>query len=145
MGGGSNALAVINDNTFSGSDDLTLVRGKHLIVIGGEFVWNQLNLNNAYEGNGNFSFNGQYSANGPGGGTAGGNGALDFIEGALSSLQQSKAQQNANRGPIPSLYISDTFHASKKLTLVVVFGGRHSSILRITTAARAQFDYQHVP
>jgi hypothetical protein len=118
MGGGSNALAVINDNTFSGSDDLTLVRGKHLIVFGGEFVWNQLNLNNAYEGNGNFTFTGQYSANGPLGGSAGGNGALDFIEGALSSLQQSKAQQNANRGPIPSIYLSDTFHATKKLTLV---------------------------
>ena len=117
MGGGSNALAVINDNTFSGSDDLTLVRGKHLIVVGGEYVWNQLNLNNAYEGNGNFSFNGQFSANGPVGGSSGGNGNLDFIEGALTSLQQSKAQQNANRGPIPSLYIQDTFHATKRLTL----------------------------
>jgi len=118
MGGGANALAVINDNTISVSDDLTLVRGKHLFVFGGEYVDNQLNLNNAYEGNGNFTFNGQYSANGPLGGSAGGNGALDFIEGALSSLQQSKYQQNANRGPIPSIYVQDTYHAGKKLTLV---------------------------
>ncbi len=118
MGGGANALAVINDNSISASDDLTLVRGKHLFVIGGEYVANQLNLNNAYEGNGNFTFTGQYSANGPLGGSAGGNGALDFIEGALSSLQQSKYQQNANRGPIPSIYFQDTYHATKKLTMV---------------------------
>ena len=105
-------------NTVFVSDDLALVRGKHLFVFGGEYVDNQLNLNNAYEGNGNFTFNGQYSANGPLGGSAGGNGALDFIEGALSSLQQSKYQQNANRGPIPSIYVQDTYHAGKKLTLV---------------------------
>jgi hypothetical protein len=79
MGGGSNALAVINDNTFSGSDDLTLVRGKHQIVIGGEYVQNELNLNNGYEGNGIFSFNGAYSGNGPAGGTTVGDGNLDFL------------------------------------------------------------------
>ena len=117
MGGGSNALAVINDNTFSGSDDLTLVRGKHQIVIGGEYVQNELNLNNGYEGNGIFSFNGAYSGNGPAGGTTVGDGNLDFLWGSMNSFQQSKAQQNANRGPIPSLYVQDTFHATKRLTL----------------------------
>jgi hypothetical protein len=121
MGGGSNALAVINVNAFNFSDDLTLVRGKHLFVIGGEFVRSQLNLNNAYNGNGSFAFNGQYSEFGPGGGSVvsgQGNGTLDFLEGALTSLGQSKSQQNANRGNIPSLYVSDTFHASKRLTLL---------------------------
>ena len=117
MGGGSNALAVINDNTFSGSDDLTLVRGKHQIVIGGEYVQNELNLNNGYEGNGIFSFNCAYSGNGPAGGTTVGDGNLDFLWGSMNSFQQSKAQQNANRGPIPSLYVQDTFHATKRLTL----------------------------
>ena len=117
MGGGSNALAVINDNTFSGSDDLTLVRGKHQIVIGGEYVQNELNLNNGYEGNGIFSFNGAYSGSGPAGGTTVGDGNLDYLWGSMNSFQQSKAQQNANRGPIPSLYIQDTWHASKRLTI----------------------------
>ena len=38
--------------------------------------------------------------------------------GTLSAFEQSKQQQNALRGPIPSLYVQDTFHASKQLTLV---------------------------
>ena len=38
--------------------------------------------------------------------------------GAMSAFQQSKQQQNALRAPIPSLYIQDTFHANKQLTVV---------------------------
>ena len=36
----------------------------------------------------------------------------------MSAFQQSKQQQNALRGPIPSLYVQDTYHASPRLTLV---------------------------
>ena len=36
----------------------------------------------------------------------------------MSAFQQSKEQQNALRGPIPSLYTQDTFHATKRLTLI---------------------------
>ena len=36
----------------------------------------------------------------------------------MSSFQQSKQQQNALRGPIPSLYAQDTYHATKKMTIV---------------------------
>ena len=50
----------------------------------------------------------------------GGTGAdanLDFLTGALNTYQQSKAQQNALRAPIPSLYIQDTYRATKRLVL----------------------------
>jgi hypothetical protein len=40
------------------------------------------------------------------------------LQGTLSAFEQSKQQQNALRGPIPSLYVQDTFHASKRLTVV---------------------------
>ena len=36
----------------------------------------------------------------------------------MSAFQQSKEQQNALRGPIPSLYAQDTFHTTPRLTLV---------------------------
>ena len=36
----------------------------------------------------------------------------------MSAFQQSKQQQNALRGPIPSLYVQDTFHATQRLTIV---------------------------
>jgi hypothetical protein len=124
IGGGTNSVAHFNDNTGSVDDDMTWVRGKHQFAFGGEWVQNQLNIGNVYEGNGIFTFSGIYSASGPGGGTAVGDPNLDFLWGALGAngstapFQQSKKQQNALRGPIPSLYFQDTFHATSRITLV---------------------------
>ena len=121
IGGGTNSVAHFNDNTGAISDDATWVHGKHNLTFGGEWVQNQLNIGNVYEGNGIFTFNGEYSGNGPKGGTAIGDQNLDFLMGTLggsSPFQQSKKQQNALRGPIPSLYIQDTYHANSRLTLV---------------------------
>jgi hypothetical protein len=117
IGGGLNSLAHFNDNTLNFSDDATWVLGKHQIMFGGQWVQNQLNIGNVYEGNGNFSFNGQYSYNGPSGGSKIGDQNLDFLMGTLSGFEQSKQQQNALRGPFPSLYIQDTYHATPRITL----------------------------
>ncbi len=117
IGGGLNSVSHFNDNTLSIEDDVTWVHGKHQVMFGGEWVQNQLNIGNVYEGNGNFSFNGQYSGSGPNGGSTIGDQSLDFLMGTLSAFQQSKQSQNALRGPIPSLYLQDTYHASPKLTL----------------------------
>jgi hypothetical protein len=121
IGGGTNSVAHFNDNTGAIDDDVTWVHGKHQFAFGGEWVQNQLNIGNAYEGNGIFTFNGEYSGNGPKGGTTIGDQNLDFMMGTLGSstpFQQSKEQQNALRGPIPSLYIQDTYHATPQLTVV---------------------------
>ena len=121
IGGGTNSVAHFNDNTGSIDDDVTWVHGKHQIAFGGEWVQNQLNIGNVYEGNGIFTFNGEYSGSGPKGGSTIGDQNLDFLMGTLGSstpFQQSKKQQNALRGPIPSLYIQDTYHATPRLTLV---------------------------
>lgn len=118
IGGGTNSVSHFNDNTLAFDDDITMLRGKHQIVFGGQWVQNQLNISNAYESNGTFTFDGRYSQNGPNGGSAGGDPNLDFLMGALSAFQQSKQQQNALRAPIPSLYVQDTWHATGRLTLV---------------------------
>lgn len=124
IGGGTNSVAHFNDNTGSIGDDLTWVHGKHQFGFGGEWVQNQLNIGNAYEGNGIFEFGGTYSGNGPKGGSVVGDPNLDLMMGTLGpsgttpAFQQSKKQQNSLRGPIPSLYVQDTYHASPRLTLV---------------------------
>ena len=118
IGGGTNSVSHFNDNTLSLDDDVTWVRGKHQIIFGAEWIQNQLNIGNAYESNGVFTFNGEYSGSGPNGGSVIGDQNLDFLWGTLSAFQQSKQQQNALRGPIPSLYGQDTYHATKRLTLV---------------------------
>ncbi|WP_158788334.1 carboxypeptidase-like regulatory domain-containing protein [Granulicella sp. L46] len=113
IGSGSNLLAVINDNIpVDIADDVTLVRGKHQIGFGGSYVRNQLNVNNGYEANGDFTFNGNWS-----GQTKPGDANLDFLQGALSGFSQSKAQQNALRGSMPTLYVQDTYHPVPRLTL----------------------------
>jgi hypothetical protein len=118
VGGGTNSVSHFNDNFFAVEDDVTMLIGKHQIVFGGEIVHNQLNISNAYETNGNFTLSGNYSANGPNGGSRAGDNNLDFLMGAMSAFEQSKYQQNALRGNVPSLYAQDTWHATKKLTVV---------------------------
>jgi hypothetical protein len=113
VGGGSNLLATINDNVpIDLSDDVTWIVGKHQIGFGGAFVRNQLNLNNGYESNGDFTFNGIWS-----GQTTPGDANLDMLEGALSGFVQSLPQQNALRGSMPTLYVQDTLHATPRLTV----------------------------
>jgi hypothetical protein len=117
---GTCSAADFNSNAFSFTDDVNLLRGKHQISFGGEYTRVQFNANNLYESNGNFGISGIYSQKGPAGSSPGGTGAdanLDFLEGALNTYQQSKAQQNALRAPVPSLYIQDTYHATKRLVL----------------------------
>jgi hypothetical protein len=118
IGGGTNSVSKFNDNTLALEDDITMLVGKHQLVFGGEYARNQLNISNAYETNGVFGFDGRYSLNGPNGGSAGGDANLDFLMGTQGTFEQSKQQQNALRGPIPSLYAQDTYHATQRLTLV---------------------------
>jgi Carboxypeptidase regulatory-like domain len=123
IGGGTNSVSHFNDNTLAFDDDVTMVRGRHQIVFGGEFVRNQLNITNSFEGNGFFTFGTAFSSYGPSGVQGSkpkqiGDGSLDFLEGTMSAFVQSKEQQNALRAPIPSLYVQDTFHATKKMTIV---------------------------
>ncbi len=123
IGGGTNSVSHFNDNTLAIDDDVTLIRGRHQILFGGEWVQNQLNIGNVYESNGIFAFGSNFSAYGPSGTRATGapsepgDQSLDFLMGTQSSFQQSKEQQNALRGPVPSLYAQDTFHATKQLTI----------------------------
>ena len=117
---GTCSAAHFNTNTLSATDDVNWNRGKHQVALGGEWVQTELNVSNIYEGNGTFSFNGTFAQKGPalsGSIGAGPEGNLDFLTGSMSSFGQSKAQQNALREPIPSLYVQDTYHATNRLVL----------------------------
>src|SRR6202034_2671597 len=81
IGGGTNSVSHFNDNTLARDDDVTWVRGKHQIIFGGEWIQNQLNIGNAYESNGIFTFNGEYSGSGPNGGSVIGDQNLAFLWG----------------------------------------------------------------
>ncbi|MGA2887822.1 MAG: carboxypeptidase-like regulatory domain-containing protein [Terracidiphilus sp.] len=117
---GTCSAAHFNVNTLSLTDDIDWTHGKHQVAFGGEWVQTQLNVNNVYEGNGSFAFTGVFSNTGPNQAVttnAGKDGNLDFLTGSMASIQQSKAQQNALREPIPSLYVQDTYHATTRIVL----------------------------
>jgi hypothetical protein len=117
---GTCSAAHFNTNTISITDDVNWTHGKHQVAFGGEWVQTQLNVGNIYQGNGNFTFNGIFSKTGPAGASSGGTSAegnLDFLTGSMSSFGQSKAQQNALRQPIPSLYVQDTYHATSRIVV----------------------------
>jgi len=111
----SNGFFNVDDEGVS--DDLTWIKGNHQLVIGGEFVKVHFNEVAGFQANGNYSFTGEFSGSGPAGGNTFGSGNLDFLWGAMATFGQSKEQQLALRGPVPSLYIQDTYHAGKRLTL----------------------------
>ena len=104
------------------SDDLTWVKGQHQIAIGGEFLRVHFNEVAGYQADGAFTFNGAYSGSGPTGQIAGktvyGDSNLDFLVGALSAYSQSKTQQLALRGNVPSIYLEDTYRMNSRLTIV---------------------------
>jgi Carboxypeptidase regulatory-like domain len=117
---GTCAPSHFNVNTFAISDDVNWVLGKHQIVFGGEYARSEFNASNHYEENGAFTFSGVFSQTGPGQNEAkqkAGDGNLDFLTGALQAFEQSKAQQNALRAPIPSLYVQDTWQVSPKVVV----------------------------
>ncbi|HEU5339885.1 carboxypeptidase-like regulatory domain-containing protein [Edaphobacter sp.] len=115
---GTCAPGHFNVNSEGISDDVTYINGKHQLVFGGEYVRAQFNQIQAYESNGVFTFNGQYSGSGPSGGNILGDSNLDFLMGSMSGFAQSKQQQIFLSAPFPSLYVQETYHASKRLTLV---------------------------
>ncbi len=117
---GTCAPSHFNVNTFAISDDVNLVRGKHQIVFGGEYARSQFNASNHYEENGAFTFSGVFSQTGPGQNQKkqpAADANLDFLTGALQAFEQSKAQGNSLRAPIPTLYVQDTWQATPKLVL----------------------------
>jgi hypothetical protein len=123
----SNGFFNVDDEGVS--DDLTWIKGDHQLVIGGEFVKVHFNEVAGFQANGNYQFSGLWSGSGPTGvnpttnAAVIGSGNLDFLWGAMgptatnAAFAQSKEQQLALRGPVPSMYIQDTYHMSRRLTL----------------------------
>ncbi len=126
VGGGSNLLAVIDDNVpVAFNDDVTWIHGKHQIAFGGSILRNQLNVNNGYEVQRQLQLQWHLqwrtrrhaSSSNRCRRAENADSNLDFLEGAMSSFNQSLPQQNALRGFVSTLYVQDTFHATPNLTL----------------------------
>jgi hypothetical protein len=117
FGNGNGAPARFDRNTFQFADDATLIRGRHQITFGPDYIYRQLNEFNVFNGNGSFTFNGQFTTD-P---------LVDFILGTPSSLVQGNPEQTGVRQNYIALYVQDNVQVNPRLN--VHFGIRWEPFL----------------
>jgi hypothetical protein len=93
-------------NTFQWLDNFSKVIGTHTIKFGGEFHYDQLNVNPTAQFNGNFLFFG----------TETGSDFADFLLGIPSQYNQSQLQSFYGRNKYLGLYAQDSWRISPSLT-----------------------------
>jgi hypothetical protein len=105
FGCGSCAPAEYTTNTMQVADDVDVIRGRHHIIVGGNYIHNQENVLNIFNGNGTFTFSGQ-STN---------DGLLDFMLGLDSSFTQGMPAVSDLRQNYLGAYIQDDVQLTSRL------------------------------
>ena len=107
FGFGAFADSVFARTTFDWYDTVRLVKGRHDIALGGSYEKARFNHDNHLFQNGTYSFTGDNS-----------NSAIaDFLMGSLRTFTQGWGSFQKDRNTVFSLFIQDTFKASRRLTL----------------------------
>lgn len=117
MGTPTNNLNVqYAQNGIDPSDSVTLIRGKHILHFGGEYLF--FRDNSTYWGNlqsGNFNFTGVYTSKAPF--TAGGLGYADFLLGQVASWGATNSPMDGDIQKQPQLFVQDDFKVAPHLTV----------------------------
>jgi hypothetical protein len=106
MGTNTNELKQIG-NTFQWLDNFSKVIGTHTIKVGGEFHYDQVNVNAIAQFNGSFLFFGSET----------GSDFADFLLGAPSQYNQSQLQPFYGRNKYVGIYGQDSWRITRGLTL----------------------------
>jgi carboxypeptidase family protein len=107
IGCGTCAPALFRNNVAELSDDLDLIRGRHRLSTGVDWIHYQYPYaNNAYA-NGGFTFSGQFSNDG----------LLDFLLGKPSFFDQGNPTQFNGRQNYIGVYVNDNFQMTKRFTV----------------------------
>jgi hypothetical protein len=106
MGTNTNELKQVG-NTFQWLDNYSKVIGTHTLKFGGEFHYDQINVNAIAQFNGSFLFFG----------TETGSDFADFLLGAPSQYNQSQLQPFYGRNKYTGLYAQDSWRINHNLTL----------------------------
>ncbi|WP_446745026.1 carboxypeptidase regulatory-like domain-containing protein [Silvibacterium acidisoli] len=112
---GTNTIYV--QNVYQPSDVVTLIRGKHILHFGGEFI--MFEDNSTAWGNvdaGDFNFSGQYTQASLDA-TGSGNGWADFLLGDVNSWGAANSPLFGGRSKSPQVFIQDDWKIKSNLTL----------------------------
>jgi hypothetical protein len=105
MGTNTNELYQVG-NTFQWLDNFSKVMGTHTLKVGGEFHYDQVNVNAIAQFNGSFLFFGSET----------GSDFADFLLGIPSQYNQSQLQPFYGRNKFVGLYGQDSWHVSRSFT-----------------------------
>jgi outer membrane receptor for ferrienterochelin and colicin len=108
-GCGTCAPVTLDGNSMQASEDVDIMRGRHHISFGGEWLHYQFNYANVYQSNGSLTFNGYAS----------GNALLDFMLGLPSDLEQGTEDFYRGRQNYFGPYVEDDIRVSKSLNVNV--------------------------
>jgi hypothetical protein len=134
------------DNTWHLSDGVTLIRGRHTLKAGAQWIHFQLNYLQSKYVRGLYIFNGQYTAASLGDTGNTGDALADFLLGFPSSTQRTAGDGLAYlRQNVYAAYFQDEWRATSRLTLN--FGVRYEYSAPYTEARNRliNLDYSTLP
>jgi hypothetical protein len=114
VGGGSNAPATFARNTFQFADDVDLIRGRHHIIVGLEYIAMQMDEINISIANGQWTFNGSLTGNGQ---LQTGDALADFMIGRPNLLSVGSPFQIGLREKYWGAYLQDDVRLAKGLNV----------------------------
>lgn len=113
---GSGTSAVLGANSYAMSDSVTVVKGRHIVKIGGQFEANQDNGGNWGDTrSADLSFDPRFTAPSPN--VPGGLGYADFLTGQLSSWHAEVSPILGLRMKTGQMFVQDDFKLRPNLTL----------------------------
>jgi hypothetical protein len=112
----------ISDNSYSISDSVSWTRGRHNLVMGGEYRY-ELSISGFVSlNNGNFSFGREQTAATTSTASASGNGVASFLLGQVSNVYGTNSLVTVhNLGQYAAAFVQDEFKISKDLNLSAGF------------------------
>jgi hypothetical protein len=115
--GGSAVNALLTEASFDPSDVVTMIRGKHIIKFGGDYLAEQDNSTIwGNEQSGLFTFNGTFTQAAPFN-SSGGLGYADFLLGSVAGWGATNAPEVGMRMKIPQAFVQDDYKVTPHLTL----------------------------
>lgn len=123
LAGGTSNPGYFNTLTYSAAEDFTLIRGKHQLNFGAEYIRAYLHAQNTRGVNGNLNFTGQFStcAAAPPApcvvGTTGGLGYADFVTGQLNAFGQGRPFYDNDKSDYYGVYVQDAWRVSRHISV----------------------------
>ena len=116
---GSASNAIYKQTLFDPSDVVTLIKGRHVLHFGGEFLINRADSTAwGNENPGSFNYSGNYtSRSGTSTAATSGDAFADFLLGDVSSWNANNTPEWSGRWKSPELFVQDDFKVRPNLTV----------------------------